>query len=127
MQFHILSFEGPDLYSRAGGLATRLTARGREDPVIGEMDGPVLVWHEDTWELPPGAELLAASDRHPQAFRLGTALGMQPHPEVGPEILAGWLASAPDRHFEESGLSRAALAALLSRRRRSASKSALVW
>ena len=24
MQFHILSFEGPDLYSRAGGLATRV-------------------------------------------------------------------------------------------------------
>jgi glycosyltransferase involved in cell wall biosynthesis len=28
VQFHILSFEGPDLYSRAGGLATRVTGLG---------------------------------------------------------------------------------------------------
>jgi hypothetical protein len=25
MQFHILSFEGPDVYARAGGIASRIT------------------------------------------------------------------------------------------------------
>jgi glycosyltransferase involved in cell wall biosynthesis len=49
MQFHILSFEGPDAYSRAGGLATRveglaetLTAHGFDTHVwfIGDPDLP---------------------------------------------------------------------------------------
>jgi GMP synthase-like glutamine amidotransferase len=45
---------------------------------------PVLHWHGDTVELPPGAELLASSDRYPnQAFRVGpVAWGMQFHVEV---------------------------------------------
>lgn len=44
----------------------------------------VLHWHGDTVELPPGATLLASSDRYPnQAFRLGpVAWGLQFHVEV---------------------------------------------
>jgi GMP synthase-like glutamine amidotransferase len=45
---------------------------------------PVLHWHGDTVELPPGAELLASSDRYTnQAFRVGpVAWGIQFHLEV---------------------------------------------
>ncbi|MBT8197226.1 MAG: type 1 glutamine amidotransferase [Acidimicrobiia bacterium] len=71
-----------------------LTAAGAADPVVGRMTGSVLTWHQDTWDPPPGAEVLATSDRYPQAFRLGSALGLQPHPEAGEEIATGW-ASEP--------------------------------
>jgi glycosyltransferase involved in cell wall biosynthesis len=54
MQFHILSFEGPDLYARAGGLATRvdglagtLAALGFETHIwfVGDPDLPGLEVH----------------------------------------------------------------------------------
>ena len=37
--------------------------------------------------------MLAATDRFPQAFRLGSALEIQPHVEAGREIIGGWVAS----------------------------------
>ena len=94
-----------------GVLTPELTPAGAADPVIGRLDGPVLIWHQDTWETPPGAELLARTDRHPMAFRRGSVVAMQPHPEVSPEILAGWLEIAPARHFEEAGMTPAELLA----------------
>lgn len=50
-------------------------------------------WHQDTFELPQGATLLARSTAYPhQAFRFGeTALGLQFHPEVDDEILLSWV------------------------------------
>jgi GMP synthase (glutamine-hydrolysing) len=69
----------------------RLTEEGRRDPVVRHLAEPVLSVHQDTWELPPGGTLLAETVAYPQAFRLGTALGIQPHPEVTPEIVAAWL------------------------------------
>jgi len=53
---------------------------------------PVLHWHYDAVELPPGATLLASTDRTPvQAFRLGSALGTQFHPEADEALLDSWL------------------------------------
>ncbi len=77
-------------------LEVTLTDAGREDPVARHLDGPVLVWHQDTWEPPPAATELARSPRYPMAFRLGTVLGIQPHPEASPEIAKGWVDSHPD-------------------------------
>ena len=63
-----------------------------DDPVVDHLTaGPVLSIHRDTWEVPDGGRLLARSDRFPQAFRFGTALGVQPHPEVDTEIVRSWL------------------------------------
>ncbi len=64
------------------------------DPVV-EVLGrhPVLSIHRDTWDLPPGASLVASSPRYPQAFRLGAALGVQPHPEADHEIVSDWLST----------------------------------
>jgi GMP synthase (glutamine-hydrolysing) len=73
----------------------RLTAAGRADPVVGQLGEPatVLLWHKDTFDLPPGAELLASGTLYPnQAFRLGSVVAIQFHPEVDAGLLAAWYA-----------------------------------
>ena len=49
-------------------------------------------WHGETFDLPPGAELLASSDLcRNQAFRAGEQVyGLQFHLEVTPEMIADW-------------------------------------
>ena len=52
----------------------------------------VFHWHGETFDLPPGAELLASSElcAH-QAFRVGERVyGLQFHPEVTPEMIEDW-------------------------------------
>ena len=39
-------------------------------------------WHGDTYDLPANAKILAYSDLYPQAFRIGSAVGIQFHFEV---------------------------------------------
>jgi GMP synthase-like glutamine amidotransferase len=70
-------------------------AAGRDGLFTG-LDGPepVFHWHGETFDLPPGAELLASSDacRH-QAFRVGrNVYGLQFHLEVTPAMIADWCA-----------------------------------
>lgn len=75
-----------------------LTAAGARDPALGPLapagGAPVVLhWHSDAVELPAGATLLAASPATPvQAFRAGSALGTQFHPEADDGLLAAWLA-----------------------------------
>ena len=57
-----------------------LTAEGRADPVVRHLDGPVAVSHADTWDLPPGATLLAASGRYRHAFRRARPWACSPIP-----------------------------------------------
>lgn len=53
----------------------------------------VLHWHNDVVGLPEGAQLLARSERTKvQAFRVGSALGLQFHLEVTAGVLEDWLA-----------------------------------
>lgn len=52
------------------------------DPVLGGQSGVYMSVHHDSFTLPDGAELIAWSDRYPQAYRLGRALGIQFHPEM---------------------------------------------
>ena len=52
----------------------------------------VLHWHNDVVSLPEGAQLLASSEHtENQAFRFGSALGMQFHLEVTRPLLETWL------------------------------------
>lgn len=66
------------------------------DPVLGPAaaHGPVLLpsMHADAVvEVPPGATVLAHSEMYPvQAMRIGSALGVQFHPEASPELLGAW-------------------------------------
>lgn len=68
-----------------------LTAAGTADPVLRHFDAAVTVFHEDTWDPPPSAEVLAVSDRFNHAFRLGAAVGIQAHPEADASIVARWV------------------------------------
>jgi GMP synthase-like glutamine amidotransferase len=67
----------------------------KEDPLLSfYVDGDMVVqWHEDTFELPDHAELLASSDRVAvQAFRAGErAWGIQFHQEVDASEFGWWL------------------------------------
>ncbi|MBO3103560.1 gamma-glutamyl-gamma-aminobutyrate hydrolase family protein [Cellulomonas sp. zg-ZUI168] len=69
-----------------------------EDEVLGALGTrpTVLHWHSDAVDLPPGATLLASTEATPvQAFRAGSALGLQFHPELDAGMLDLWL-STPD-------------------------------
>ncbi|HWX74176.1 MAG TPA: type 1 glutamine amidotransferase [Solirubrobacteraceae bacterium] len=71
-----------------------LTPRAREDTVFAAAPQRIttLQWHSDTFELPPGARLLARSDAYPhQAFAWRRAYGLQFHLEASPELTAEWL------------------------------------
>jgi len=70
-----------------------LTEEGLASPLRHLKDVPVLHWHGETFDLPPGADLLAATEGTPhQAFAYRNwALGLQFHVEPGPETLERWL------------------------------------
>lgn len=85
------AYRAPSLEVRFGPCG--LTEAGGGDPVARHLAQPVLSLHQDTWDVPPGGVLLARSPEYRQAFRLGSAVGIQPHPEVTPEIVAGWVPS----------------------------------
>ncbi len=75
--------------------------RNARDPVLDPLgaEPTVLHWHSDAVELPVGAELLASSAATPvQAFRAGSALGLQFHIEVDAALLSAWLG---DRRMTE--------------------------
>ncbi|WP_407320590.1 type 1 glutamine amidotransferase [Isoptericola halotolerans] len=59
---------------------------------------PVVSMHSDAViELPAGAEWLAWSDTYPyQAFRWGSALGVQFHPEASPSLAVRWALGETD-------------------------------
>jgi len=73
----------------------RVTDVGQADALLSafHIGDRVFQWHEDTFDLPAGAELLVAGDDVPiQAFRLGlTAWGVQFHFEVDAEGVEAWL------------------------------------
>jgi GMP synthase-like glutamine amidotransferase len=81
------------------GLAPVTVSRGIEDnPLKGLGRNPVLHWHSENVELPVGAQLLARSETCPvEAFRYGSALGLQFHVEVGTRLFAEWMDMAPMR------------------------------
>ncbi|SON54520.1 glutamine amidotransferase [Hartmannibacter diazotrophicus] len=74
----------------------RATAEGHADPVMSALNGAthLFEWHNDTFELPPGAVHLAENDhtRH-QAFRIGRAVyACQFHFEAHTGAVADWKA-----------------------------------
>jgi GMP synthase-like glutamine amidotransferase len=77
-----------------------LTDAGSEDRVFNGLPEALTVfqWHEDSFELPVGATLLATSAACPhQAFRYRNAYGLQFHVEVTPHMLSEWFASSPEK------------------------------
>jgi GMP synthase (glutamine-hydrolysing) len=77
---------------------TPITGIPAGDPVLSKLgDGtPQFQWHEDTFDLPDGAQWLGGTpDCHNQAFTLGPRVyGVQFHPEVSLATIEQWLASS---------------------------------
>jgi len=76
-----------------GWAKVELTPDGQADPVLGALQEPaeLFLWHHDTFDPPPGATVLAVGAVYPtQAFRLGSVVAVQFHPEVDGPLLAGW-------------------------------------
>ena len=82
-----------------GWCAVELTAAADDDPLLGRLPGrfDAFQWHFYGHDVPAGGSLLASSAVCTQAFRLGEAAwGVQFHPEVTLEIVADWVADAPE-------------------------------
>jgi GMP synthase-like glutamine amidotransferase len=82
---------GPAGTAEVGLGTVALTPAGERDGVLGPSGRvvPVLHWHEDTFIIPPGAQLLASSNRCVnQAFRVGRAYGLQFHVELDAALTA---------------------------------------
>ena len=90
----------PRAVPQVGVIPLTRTRPGRDDPVVsGWRDGtPALFVHEDeAASLPPGAQpLLEGGDGIP-AWRSGSAIAVQFHPEVDAATLARWI-SDPGLH-----------------------------
>ena len=96
-----------------GWAPVTLTEAGRDGP-LRHLDGiPVLHWHGDALDLPPGARCLAATSLCAnQAFALGRhALGFQFHPEADGGGFERWLIGHAVEIAGVSGLSVPALRA----------------
>ncbi len=66
-------------------------------------EGPWMMWHSDTFTLPPGASLLARTAAGPQAYTYGSSLLVQFHPEISPEVMREW-SKIDDSDFERYGV-----------------------
>ena len=88
----------------------RPTAAATDDPLLSLFEGGdrVFHWHEDTFELPEGATLLAAGDHvEMQAFRYGaSAWGLQFPFEVDRAEIELWLQAAGEQECLAWGKSR---------------------
>jgi GMP synthase-like glutamine amidotransferase len=93
------ALEGRVASGRWGELGVRqvnLNSEGKQDRLFRGIPGDFcsFQWHQDSFDLPPGAVLLASSADCPhQAFRSGqSAWGLQFHPEVTEKIVRDWCA-----------------------------------
>lgn len=96
----------------SGVVEIRPRPAAADDPLLGALAAGVLADHpgsagvlalmpsmhaDAVVELPGSAVWLASSALYPfQAFRIGSAWGVQFHPEVSPETFAAWAALHPD-------------------------------
>jgi len=85
----------PATVRELGFYPVTISAEGQVDPLLSTFSSGdrVFQWHEDTFDLPEGATLLAAGDQVPvQAFRFGRhAWGVQFHFEVDRAGVEAWL------------------------------------
>ena len=85
--------------SEIGWYPVHWTAAAACDRLHNGLSAPETVfhWHGETFDLPPGAELLAHSEAcRNQAYRVGeNVYGLQYHLEVTPEMLEDWRSEIP--------------------------------
>lgn len=76
-----------------GWSSVYVTPASSNDIFRGVTDKTIRVfqWHGDTYDLPSNAKMLAYSDLYPQAFRIGSAVGVQFHLEVDRPLIESWI------------------------------------
>jgi GMP synthase (glutamine-hydrolysing) len=86
-------------WEELGTLPVQLTSEGERSPLFAGVPATfdTFQWHHDSFDLPPGAQLLASSAACPnQAFAVGSrAFGLQFHPEMLSGVIADWCRWAP--------------------------------
>jgi GMP synthase (glutamine-hydrolysing) len=84
---------------RVGWAPPSLTPAAGRDPLGAAWRRPdeVLFWHGVSFTLPPGAELLAGTERSVEAFRAGScAWGFQYHLEADVALATSWADAYPE-------------------------------
>ena len=74
-------------------------SRGGGDPITAELPAEAMLfqWHYESFDLPDGATLLAASDAVPvHLFRAGSAWGLQSHLEAQLRHVEAWVTGAEE-------------------------------
>jgi GMP synthase (glutamine-hydrolysing) len=90
-----------------GWFDVALTDEGRSDMFKGVKSKNIKVfqWHGDTYELPKNAILLATSEIYPQAFRIGTSVGILFHLEIQAKMAQQWVMEY-DLELKQEGISK---------------------
>jgi GMP synthase-like glutamine amidotransferase len=92
-----ICFGSQALAAAAGGKVRRAVRPEigwhRVDSDNSRISGSWFQWHQDIFEVPPGAELIGANPVGPQLFRVGNSIGVQFHPEVDYEHLSMWMST----------------------------------
>ena len=75
-----------------GWYDVKITDKGLDNLFKGfeQKELGVFQWHGDTYTLPRNAVVLAYSDLYPQAFKIGSAYGLQFHLEVTADMIKTW-------------------------------------
>ena len=75
-----------------GWYDVKITDKGLDNLFKGfkQKELRVFQWHGDTYRLPQDAVVLAYSDLYPQAFKIGSAYGLQFHLEVTTDMIKLW-------------------------------------
>jgi GMP synthase-like glutamine amidotransferase len=103
-----ICFGAQALAGALGGIVTRARRLELEFSTLDTSEpdlipvGPWMRWHEDLFSVPPGAREIARAGDVPLAFAQGPSLGIQFHPEVGLEIVDGWIAGSRPRLREDA-------------------------
>ena len=76
-----------------GWYPVEITNDGMDDMFKGlKKNITVFQWHGDTYDLPKNAVALASSELYPvQAFKVGSAVGIQFHLEVSKDMVMDWI------------------------------------
>ncbi|HYP78288.1 MAG TPA: gamma-glutamyl-gamma-aminobutyrate hydrolase family protein [Polyangiaceae bacterium] len=104
--------DGPTRRFEVGWGPIRFELEGNDEVLRGlPLEGSVLHWHGDTFDLPTGARRLASSRVcENQGFRLRRQFGLQFHCEVTRDDVEAWLAA--DDGFVERANGKDAFAAI---------------
>jgi len=91
------SWVAPVSEPEIGWLEVELTEAGLDDPVLGELPPRTRAfeWHSYTFGTPEGGVELARSAACTQAFRVGSAWGIQFHAEATLPMVRAWIEEEP--------------------------------